>query len=273
MPFELVPEDDMAVKSKKTDSKKVGDIKGMDDIKRMDVVVTKKSGIPLVSEDKLGEKVEKQNIQSSEKKIVSPINPNVIVKRIYFPGDTYSKKENQTGFKKILSKYGLAWYRSMMKTYTSKEGIGVLTGMYVSEDKNKKVFCIYEGTNMPTTAIVKIMGSGGNFIIDLNSFCHGIGCIIEDKDELFVNNTLLMLQEKGEIYVEKKLETIKIEDYEKIFEEKVKKLVDEYTQKYIDDYKDTLARQGISIDTAVFFKKKEIEEGIRWSLEKGFIKI
>lgn len=272
MPFELVSEDDMAVKSKKTDSKKAGDTK------RMDVVVTKKSGsIPLVSEDKVGEKVEKQveseMVENTKKKIVSPINPNIIVKRIYFPGDTYSKKENQKGFKKILEKYGLAWYRPMMKTYTSKEGISVLTGMYKSEDQNKKVFCIYEGTNRPTTAIVKIMGSGGNFIIDLNSFCHGIGCIIEDKDELFVNNTLLILQEKGEIYVEKKLEITKIEDYEKIFEDKVKKLVEEYTQKYIDDYKETLARQGISIDTAVFFKKKEIEEGIRWSLEKGFIKI
>ena len=260
MPFELVSENDMAVKSKK-----------MGDSKKMDII-TKKSDIPVVPEEKIEKKIESEKAENIEKKIVSPTNPNVIVKRIYFPEDTYSKKENQKGFKNIIAKYGLSWYRPMMKTYTSKEGVSVLTGMYASDDQNKKVFCIYEGTNKPTTAIVKIMGSGGNFIIDLNSFCHGIGCIIEDKDELFVNNTLLTLQEKGEIYVEKKLEATKIEDYEKIFEEKVKKLVEEYTQKYIDDCKDALERRGISLEIALFFKKKEIEENVRWGLESGFIK-
>jgi len=272
MPFELVSENDMAVKSKKMDGPKK-----VSDAKKIDIVVTKKDNIPLMHEEKVeGERVENtENVEKKvvEKKVTPSINPNIIVKRIYFPGDTYSKKENQTGFKKILAKYGLAWYKPMMRTYTSKEGVRVLTGMYVSADQNKKVFCIYEGTNNPTTVIVKIMGSGGNFTIDLNSFCHGIGCVIEDKDELFVNNTLLTLQEKGEIYVEKKLEATKIEDYEKIFEEKVKKLVEEYTQKYIDAYKDTLERQGISLKTALFFKKKEIEEGVRWGLESGFIKL
>lgn len=260
MPIPLVSEENMATKSKKTN-----------------IVVTKKSSIPIVSGDEDEGKVEGkekvENTEKVEKKVIPSVNPNVIVRRIYFPGDTYSKKENQTGFKKILSKYGLAWYKPMMRTYTSKEGVSILTGMYVSADQNKKVFCIYEGTNKPATAIVKIMGSGGNFLIDLGSFCHGIGCIIEDKDELFVNNTLLILQEKGEIYAEKKLEATKIEDYEKMFEEKVKKLVEEYTQKYIDAYKDTLAIQGISLKTALFFKKKEIEEGVRWGLESGFIKV
>lgn len=260
MPIPLVSEENMATKSKKTN-----------------IVVTKKSSIPIVSgyedEGKVEGKEKVENTEKVEKKVIPSVNPNVIVRRIYFPGDTYSKKENQTGFKKILSKYGLAWYKPMMRTYTSKEGVSILTGMYVSADQNKKVFCIYEGTNKPATAIVKIMGSGGNFLIDLGSFCHGIGCIIEDKDELFVNNTLLILQEKGEIYAEKKLEATKIEDYEKMFEEKVKKLVEEYTQKYIDAYKDTLAIQGISLKTALFFKKKEIEEGVRWGLESGFIKV
>lgn len=272
MPFELVSEDDMAVKSKKTvDPKKVSDTK------KVDIVVTKKSSIiSIVPEEKVDKKVgnkidsgkaENANI---EKRVIPSINPNIIVKRIYFPEDMYSKKENQTGFKKIISKYGLAWYKPMMKTYTSKEGVSVLTGMYASADQNKKVFCIYEGTNKPTTAIIKIMGSGGNFLIDIVSFCHNIGCIIEDKDELFVNNTLLTLQERGEIYIEKKIEETKIEDYEKIFEEKVKKLVEEYTQKYIEDYKYILERQGISLDTAIFFKKKEIEENVRWSIEHNF---
>lgn len=275
MPFELVTEDEMAVKSKK-----MGDSKKVSDAKKIDIVVTKKSGIPIVPDDKVDEKVDEkvesgktENTEKTEKKVTSSVNPNVLVKRIYFPEDKYSKKENQTGFKKILSKYGLSWYKPMMRTYTSKEGVSVLTGMYVSADQNKKVFCIYEGTNKPTTVIVKIMGSGGNFLIDLSSFCHGIGCMIEDKDELFVNNTLLTLQEKGEIYVEKKLETVNIEDYEKIFEEKVKKLVEEYTQKYIDAYKETLERRGVSLETALFFKKKEIEEGVRWGLKSGFIKV
>ena len=291
MPFDLVSEDDMAVKSKKVDARKVTDTKKTDivvtkdtkkidivvtkDTKKIDIVVTKKGDIPIVSGNE--EKVENKttgSIEKTEKKVIlPPLNPDIIVKRIYFPGDTYSQKENQKEFKSIIAKYGLSWYRPMMRTYTSREGVSVLTGMYASTDQNKKVFCIYEGTNKPTTAIVKIMGSGGNFLIDLGGFAHRIGCTVEDKDELFVNNTLLTLQDKGEIYVEKKLETGKFEDYEKMFEEKVKKLVEEYTQKYIDAYKDTLALQGISLETALFFKKKEIEESVRWGLETGFIKV
>jgi len=259
MSFKLVSEDDMATKSKKAETKKA------------DIVVTKKSGMHIVSEENVEQKVEHEKVDIG-KKIPSSITSNIIVRRIYFPGDIYSKKENQKGFKNIIAKYGLSWHRPMMRTYTNKEGISILSGMYVSVDQNKKVFCIYEGTNKPTTAIVKIMGSGGNFLIDITSFCHSIGCIIEDKDELFINNTLLSLQEKGEIYVEKKLEETKIEDYEKKFEERVKQLVEEHTQKYIEDYKDILERRGVSLKTALFFKKKEIEEGVRWDLAQGYIK-
>lgn len=262
MPLKLISEDDMATKSKKTG-----------DTKKADIVVTKKSGMPIVLEENVEKKIDDTNVGNVEKKVIPPINPNIIVKRIYFPGDIYSKKENQKGFKNIIAKYGLSWHRPMMRTYTNKDGISVLTGIYVSADQNKKVFCIYEGTNKPTTAIVKIMGSGGNFLIDITSFCHGIGCIIEDKDELFINNTLLSLQEKGDVYVEKKLEETKIEDYEKKFEERVKQLVEENTQKYIDDYKETLERRGIDLKTAVFFKKKEIEESVRWGLTHGYIKL
>lgn len=265
MPFKLVSEDDMAVKSKKTV-----------DTKKTNIVVTKKSiDIEKVSAndiEKVGADIENKKSIDIEK-IVPTMSPNVIVKRIYFPEDTYSKKEVQTEFKNILGKYGLTWYKPMMKSYTDKEGKSVLTGLYASADQNKKAFCIYEGTNKPMTAIVKIMGSGGNFLIDLGSFAHRVGCVVEDKDELFVNNTLLTLQEKGEIYVEKKLETGKFEDYDKMSEEKIKKLVDEYAKKYIDDYKETLEKRGVSLDVALFFKKKEIEEDIRWRLEKGFIKM
>lgn len=260
MALKLISEEEMATKSKKTG-----------DTKKADVIVTKKS-LHIIPEEN-ADKKDGGKVGNIEKKVIPPINPNIIVKRIYFPGDTYSKKENQKGFKSIITTYGLSWYRPMMKTYTNKDGISILSGMYTSEDKNKKVFCIYEGTNKPTTAIIKIMGSGGNFLIDITSFCHGIGCIIEDKDELFINNTLLSLQEKGEIYVEKKLEETKIEDYEKKFEERVKQLLEENIQKYLEDNKDTLERRGIDLKTAVFFKKKDIEESVRWSLAHGYYRI
>lgn len=278
MPFELVSEADMAVKSKKAvDTKKIKDVTKSIDIQKVEDIKDAK-GVEDVEKIEKGIDVKNADAKNVDTKNAGPkiapiLNPNIIVKRIYFPEDTYSKKENQTGFKKILAKYGLAWYKPMMKTYTSKEGVSVLTGLYASADQNKKVFCIYEGTGKPTTVIVKIIGSGGNFLIDLGSFCHGAGCIIEDKDEMFINNTLLTLQEKGEIYVEKKVEEAKIEDYQKIFEEKVKKLVDEYVQKYIEDNKEILEKRGISLETALFFKKKEIEESVRWGLESGSIKL
>lgn len=267
MSLKLVSEEDMSVKSRK-----------IVDTKKTDIVITKKPiNIEKIGDDdikKVDVDVDIDTNVDNKKPNVSPVvNPNIIVKRIYFPGDKYSEKKVQTEFKSILEKYGLSWYKPMMKSYTNKEGKSVLTGLYASVDQNKKAFCIYDGTNKPTTVIVKIMGSGGNFLIDLISFVNRVGCVIEDKDELFVNNMLLSLQEQGEIYVEKKVEMVKLEDYDKILEEKVKKLVDEYAQKYIDDYKETLEKRGVSLNVALFFKKKEIEEDIRWGLKKGFVKI
>ncbi len=284
MPLELVPEEDMATKSKRTIEKK-----------KIDVVVTKKpidiekGKIHIVSGEQI-EKIEKEKIEEIEKekefekekiekdvvpvpKIIPPANPNVIVKRIYFPDGTYSKKENQDEFKKILENYGFVWVESMMKTYVNKEGIEILTGMYVGPDKNKKVFCIYEGTDMPMTAIVKIVGTGGNFLIDIGSFAHKIGCIIEDKDEIFVNKTMLALQEKGEIYVQKIIEETKIEDFQKVLEEKIQKFIEERLKEYINAYKESFERRGVNIGTAAFFKRKEIEESVRWGLEHGFVKL
>jgi hypothetical protein len=280
MSLELVPEEDMATKSKRTTEKK-----------KIDMVVTKKpidlekekSKIPIVSaeekvaeekavaEEKVAEeKIEKVGISP---KIIPPVSPNVIVKRIYFPEDTYSKKEIQTEFKNMLTNYGFTWVKGMMKTHVNREGVKILTGMYVSADKNKKLFCIYEGTDKPVTVIVKIVGTGGNFLIDLGSFAHRIGAIVEDKDEIFVNNTMLTLQEKGEIYVEKKIEDTKIEDYQKILEEKIQKFVEERLKEFIDAYKESFERRGISIKTAELFKRKEIEESVKWGLEHGFIKL
>lgn len=293
MPLELVPEEDMATKSKKTIEKK-----------KFDVVITKKpidierGKIHIVSGEqieKIGieqiEKIEKEKIEEFEKKeekieeekikkvgvpvpkIIPPVSPNVIVKRIYFPDGIYSKKENQDEFKKILENYGFKLVEGMTKTYVNREGIKISTGMYVGPDKNKKVFCIYEGTDMPMTAIVKIIGTGGNFLIDIGSFAHKIGCPIEDKDEIFVNKTMLALQEKGEIYVEKIIEETKIEDFQKVLEEKIQKFIEERLKEYINAYKESLERRGVSISTAAFFKRKEIEESVRWGLEHGFVKL
>lgn len=265
MPFELIEEDQMATKSKKKIeplSKNITVTK-----KHIDIEKTKKD-IPLVSVEKV-EKVE--NAEKVIKTVVSPINPNIIVKRIYFPDDVYSKNQNE--FKKILANYGLSWVKGMMKTYVGKEGIKLLTGMYGSADQSKKIFCIYEGTNKPMTAIVKVIGTGGNFLIDIISFGNRIGCVVEDKDDIYSNNVQLTLQEKGEIYVEEKLEVGKIEDYQKIFEEKVKKYIEERLKEYIDAYKESFELRRINIDTVLFFKRKEIEDNVRWGLENGFIKL
>lgn len=206
--------------------------------------------------------------------------PN-IVKRLYFPGDKYSQKENQKEFKKILSTHGLAWVRSMMKSYARKDGTALLTGMYASSDKNKKVFCIYEGTNKPMTAVVKLMGSGGNLLIDLNSYCKKVGCIIEDKDEAYSNNILLTLHEKGEVYVEKKIEKVEIktlEDIQKEYEEKVENAINDTVEKFIeahrfiyDTYCESLFwKRGLSEKFIRKFRRMEVEKDIRKAVESGY---
>lgn len=201
-----------------------------------------------------------------------------IVKRLYFPGDKYSQKENQKEFKKILATHGLGWVRSKMKSYSRKDGTALLTGMYGNNDGNKKVFCIYEGTNKPMTAVVKLMGTGGLFLIDLNSFCNKIGCIIEDKDEAYANNILLTLQEKGEVYVEKIERVAKtLEEIQKEYEEKVKKRIDGSVEKYIESHRfvyDTYCeslfwKRGLSEAFIRKFRRLEVEKGIRWTIENG----
>lgn len=204
-----------------------------------------------------------------------------IVKRMYFPGDKYSQKENQKEFKKILATHGLSWVRSKMKSYSRKDGTALLTGMYASNDGNKKVFCIYEGTNKPMTAVIKLMGSGGLFLIDLNSFCNKIGCIIEDKDEAYANNILLTLQEKGEIYVENKMEKVEtksIEEIQKEYEEKIEKRINESVEEYIrvhrfvyDTYCESLFwKRGLSEAFIRKFRRLEVEKDIRWAVENGY---
>lgn len=262
MQLELIPEEEMAGKPKKVSETKPKD-----------------TGIKIIRESK----------DEKEKDVGVPTppappskgggggpSPNIIVKRIYFPGDIYSN--NQIEFKKILARYGLSWYRPMMKSYVSASGVTLLSGMYVSADQNKKMFCIYEGTNKPMTAVLKIIGSGGNFLIDLNSYCHRVGCIVEDKDEAYVNNMLLSLQEKGEIYIEKKIDSATLEDLQKSFNEKVEKRLKEEIEKWINAHKfiyDTYCEcllwgKGISMDNIRKLRGMEIEKHVRWAVEKGY---
>jgi hypothetical protein len=278
MPFELVEEDQMAKKSRKTISIKP-EIKkqeiGIPIIRNKEIegdvkeYVIKGDEVKEVKKEIKGNETKESGIKGIKKDI--SLNPDIIVKKIYFPADTYSK--NQKEFKNILADYNLYWIKGMWKTYVSNKGVKIVTGMYGSSDQTKKVLCIYEGSEKPMTAIVKVIGTGGKFLIDLISFSNRIGCTIEDKDDVYANNVQLTLKEKGEIYVDKKLEEEKIENFQEIFEEKIKKFVDERLNEYLDAYKSSFERRGISIDTVIFFKKKEIEENVRWGLENGLVKI
>lgn len=265
MQLELVPEEEMAIKPKKEDKHRP---KG-------EMVEVPKD----IDTSSVRDSVKQSSGSSSDTSQVSGRVSNLIVRRVYFPEDIYSNKENQKEFKKILADYGLSWHRPMMKTYTNKNGVTILTGMYVSPDQNKKVFCIYEGADKPMTAIVKIIGTGGNFLIDLNSYCHRVGCTIEDKDDMYVNNILLTLQEKGEIYVEKIVEDTTLEDVQRLFEEKFEKRINDAVEKWIDThrfyYEDRceflLWKRGLyNIQNLRKFRRVEIEDGVRWAIENGF---
>lgn len=261
MPLDLVSEEEMAVKAKKPIERK------------------KDSEIKTIHKPRTEEIKEERPSGSSVSPGVpgGPGSQGLIVKRIYFPGDTYSQKEIQKEFKKILANHRLSWVRGMMKTYPKKDGGTVLTGMYASEDGKKKVFCIYEGTNKPMTAIVKVMGSGGMFVIDLNSYCNKVGCTIEDKDEIYANNVMLQLHEKGEIYIEKKMETKSLEDIQKEYEEKIEKYINEIIEKFIDAHRfiyDTYCeslfwKRGLSENFIRKFRRMEIEKDVRRAVENG----
>lgn len=255
MSLEIIPKEEMAIGRKKEKEKKE---------KEMEKSITR------VDKADIDIKVDKER-ESDKKRIVPPTSPNVVIKRIYFPEDVYSN--NQSGFKKILANFDLSWSKYYMKSYISKQGKKVLTGVYASSDQQKKIFMIYEGTNKPAHAIIKLIGTGGKFLIELISFANKVGCIIEDKDENFINNTMLTLQEKGEIYVEKKFEMGEYEDFEKKFEAKVEKLLQNTLERYIEAYKDILKIRGVSEETFKLFKKKEIEKDIRWGLEHGYLKV
>lgn len=211
----------------------------------------------------------------------------MIIKRIYFPGSIYS--QNNVGFKNILAKHGLVWVKSALSTYTSKDNKQIMSGIYYTPDKDPadKILCIYEGNNKPATFFYKTLGTGGNFLIDLNSFCKSIGCIIDDKKEEYMNNIVLMLNDHKNIDIledirkdrEKEIEKDREKDKEKctkntkklsIFDIKTRMTTRRFIKRYITDNGGYLRRRGINVEVALFFKKKDLYDGARWVLENGF---
>jgi hypothetical protein len=210
----------------------------------------------------------------------------MIVKRIYFPGDTYSKNEND--FKKILETFELSWQKPLRKVYKNDKKAKLLTGIYISPDKNKRMFAFYEGYEKPATFIVKILNGGGNFLIDLNSLCHNTGCIVEDRDERYIEDVLLRLKDFGDINLP---EDISPEDTKKrkgekeneedckilkkgnmsFFDIKLVRTVRRHIRRYVVDNGKSLRRRGISIKVAKLFKKKQIRSDIIWASENGWI--
>lgn len=211
---------------------------------------------------------------------------HMIVKRIYFPDATYSKNENE--FKKLLETFGLLWQESIRKVYENNKKEKLLTGIYISSDKNKRVFAFYEGYQKPATLIIKILSGGGNFLIDLNSFCHNAGCILEDRDEQYVDDIISRLRNFGDINLPEDVKKWKYEDKENgkysredntilktrkisFADIKLRKIVGRYLRRHVINNGKSLIRRRISIKVVRLFKKKQVQNDIIWALENGWV--
>ena len=206
----------------------------------------------------------------------------MIVKRIYFPDATYSKNENE--FRKILETFELSWQESIRKVYENDKKAKLLTGIYISPDKSKRIFAFYEGHEKPATFIVKILSGGGNFLIDLNSLCHSAGCIIEDRDERYIEDVLLRLKNFGDINLPEDIKKKKDEDKTNREDGKILKkcemnffdieligIVRRHLRRYSINNGKSLRRRGISMKVARLFKKKQVRNDAIWALENGWI--
>jgi hypothetical protein len=212
----------------------------------------------------------------------------MIVKRIHFPDSSYSQNENE--FKKILGTYGLYWQDSTKKVYENDKKAKLLTGIYMSPDKSKRILAFYEGHEKPATFIVKILGGGGNFLIDLNSLCHNAGCIVEDRDERYIEDILLRLRNFRDINLPEDINLLedinKRKDEEKengkdgkilkkgdmnFFDIKLVRIVRRYLRRYAINNGKSLEGRGISIKVARLFKKKQVKSNAIWVLENGWI--
>ncbi len=205
----------------------------------------------------------------------------MIIKRIYFPGSTYSHSENE--FKKLIKTFGLSWYDPAKKVYVNDKNVKLLTGIYISKDKDKRIFAFYEGHEKPATMIVKILGSGGNFLIDLNRLCSNIGCKTDDRDEQYLENLLLRLKNFGDIDIPEDVkskggENKKLEDFGlsaselSAFDIKIRRLVRRHIMRYLINYGEYSRRRGIGMKVISRFKKEDIKNNVMWGLKNGWIR-
>ncbi len=202
----------------------------------------------------------------------------MIVKRIYFPGATYSHNEKE--FLKILKTFGLLWEESVATVYENSKKTKLLAGIYISSDKNKRIFAFYEGYEKPATLIVKILDGGGNFLIDLNSLCHNAGCVAEDVDEQYIENVILRLKKfgdidiPGDVYKRKDREDLEISKNHKItyFDLILRRIVRRHIRRYVLNNGKSLIRRGIGMKVAILFKKKQMKNDAIWAMENGWIK-
>lgn len=198
----------------------------------------------------------------------------MIIKKIYFSGNTY--KQNEKEFIRMLNTFDISWYKPAEKMYVNNKQIKLLSGIFLSKDQNKKIFAFFEGNEKPATMIIKISGGGGNFLIDINSFCHSAGCIIEDKDEKYLNNILSRLKEFGDIKVENigSIENVKnnkrLADFD-ISTLVSRRIVRSIMRRYVLSYGKYFLDRGISIKVVLSFKKRFFEEDVGWALENGWI--
>ena len=202
----------------------------------------------------------------------------MIVKRIYFPGNTYI--QNKEGFENILSKHGLSWIKSAFKIYTNKDKKQLSSRIYNTSDNVHKILAVHDVGDNSATFFYKTIGSGGNFLIDLNSFCIGIGCTVDTKDEEYLNNIILRLHDYGDINIledgdvkkEKGQDITRLNDFKLgVFDIKVRSIARRQLMRYMVTYGESLRRRGIGIKTALHFKKKDIRDNVRWSLENKFL--
>ncbi len=205
----------------------------------------------------------------------------MIIKRIYFPNATYQQNEKE--FLKMLSTFEISWYKPASQMHVNDKQVKLLSGIYISKDQNKKIFAFFEGNGKPATMIVKISSGGGNFLIDLNSFCNSTGCTIEDKDEKYLNSILMRLKEFKDInlpdecgenrgYRDRSDGNKKLTDFKiGTFDIKLRRMTRSRLKRHVITYGNSLLSRGVSIKVASYFKKRFIKEDVRWALENGWI--
>jgi hypothetical protein len=118
----------------------------------------------------------------------------------------------------------------------------------------------------------------------LNSLCHNAGCILEDRDEQYIEDSLLRLRTFGDINLPEDIKKRKDEDKEKweddkvlkkrkmsFFDIKLRGIVRRYLRRYILNNGKSLRRRGIGIKVVKLFKKKQVQNDIIWKLENGWL--